>query len=40
VINFPGEFDRDDYIWCVVSDPRPFTLVSILAETQARDPIQ
>ncbi len=34
---FPGQSDRDNYIWCIVDDPRPFTLVALLPDTQTAD---
>lgn len=36
-VNFPGQYDRDNYIWCTVRDPRPFTLVAILPDTETGD---
>jgi hypothetical protein len=36
-VNFPGQWDRDNYIWCIVSDPKPFTLVAVLADTETGD---
>jgi len=36
-VNFPGEWDRDGYIWCVVRDPRPFTLVAMIPDSETGD---
>lgn len=36
-INFPGQYDRDGYIWCVVTDPRPFTLVAMTPDSVTGD---
>jgi len=34
---FPGQWDRDNYIWCIVNDPRPFTLVAMLPDSETGD---
>lgn len=36
-VNFPGQWDRDNYIWCVVRDPRPFTLVAMAPDAETGD---
>lgn len=37
MVNFPGQWDRDGYIWCVVRDPRPFTLVAMIPDSETGD---
>jgi hypothetical protein len=36
-VNFPGQWDRDGYIWCVVRDPRPFTMVALSTDNETGD---
>lgn len=36
-INFPGQWDRDNYLWCIVTDPRPFTIVAMAPDSETGD---
>jgi hypothetical protein len=36
-VNFPGQWDRDNYIWCIITDPRPFTLVAMAPDSETGD---
>jgi hypothetical protein len=36
-VNFPGQFDRDNYLWLVVTQPTPFEVVGLLADSESGD---
>jgi hypothetical protein len=36
-INFPGQWDRDGYIWCIQRDPFPMTVVAVAPDMEMGD---
>jgi hypothetical protein len=36
-INFPGQWDRDGYVWCMQDDPLPMTIVAIAPDIEMGD---
>jgi len=36
-VNFPGQWDRDGYIWCIQDDPLPMTVVAVAPDMEMGD---
>jgi hypothetical protein len=36
-INYPGQWDRDGYIWCIQKDPLPMTVIAIAPDMEMGD---
>ena len=36
-VNFPGNWDRDGYVWCIQRDPLPMTIVAIAPDVEVGD---
>jgi hypothetical protein len=36
-VNFPGQWDRDGYIWCIQDDPLPMTIIAVAPDMELGD---
>jgi hypothetical protein len=36
-VNFPGQWDKDGYIWCIQDDPLPMTVIAVAPDMEMGD---